>query len=113
MRNWWIRQRSYWIPPNQFCSNDPLVRDGEQVQGDGVLPTLQLWTELQVPWMEPCTVYGLGDDVWNKSHRSVWDEQKVSPSALEELNEPEPFPDLDKLHCHPQSRLESKERRLQ
>ena len=60
-------------------------------------------TELQVPWLEPCMVGGLDDDAWNKSHRDGLDEQKVSLSVLEELNEPELSHGLDKLHRHPQS----------
>ena len=63
-------------------------------------------------WLEPGTVDGLDDGAWNKSHRGVLDEQKVSPSVLEELNEPEPFHDPDGLRHHPQSRPESRERRL-
>ena len=57
-------------------------------------------------------VYGLDSNVWSKSHCDGLDEQKVSLSVLEELDEPEPFPDLDKLHHHPQSQPESRERRL-
>ena len=44
-------------------------------------------------------VDGLDDNAWNKSHRGVLDEQKVSLSVLEELDEPEPSHGPDGL-CH-------------
>ena len=110
--NRWIRRRSYWIPPNRFCSDNPLIRDGEQVRGDGALPTLLLRSELQVPRLEPGTADGLDDDAWNKSHRGALDEQKVSLSVPEELDEPEPSHDPDELHRRQRSRPESRRWRL-
>ena len=77
-----------------------------------MLPTLLLWSELQVPWLEPHTVYGLDDGAWSKSHRDGLDEQKVFPSAPEELDKPELFHELDELRRHPKSRSESREREL-
>ena len=106
------RQRSNWIPPNRFRGDEHCVGDIEQLQCDGVLPTLLLWSELQVLQMEPGMVDDLGGDAWNKSHRGVLDKQKASPSVLEELDEPELSPDLDELRCYPQSQSKSRERRL-
>ena len=71
------RQRSNWIPPNRFRGDKHCVGDVEQLRCDGVLPTLLLWSELQVLRMEPGTVDDLGGDAWNKSHRGVLDKQKA------------------------------------
>ena len=107
-----IRRRSNWIPPNRSRSDEYCVGDVKQLRRDGAFPTLLLRSELQVLRSEPGTVDGLDDDAWNKSHRSGLDEQKVSLSVLEELDEPELSRDLDGLHHHQQSRPESRERRL-
>ena len=45
----------------------------------------------------------LDNDAWNKFHRDVLGEQKVSLSVLEELDKPEPFHRLNELRRHPQS----------
>ena len=57
-------------------------------------------------------VDGLDDDAWNKFRLGVLDEQKVSLSVLEELDEPEPSHDPDGLRRHLRSQPESRERRL-
>ena len=57
-------------------------------------------------------VDGLDDGAWNKFRLGVLDEQKVSLSVLEELDEPELSHDLDGLHHRLRSRPESRERRL-
>ena len=110
--NWTSCWRSNRIPPNRSRSDEHCVRDVEQLRRDGALPTLLLRSELQVLRLEPRTVDGLDDDAWNKSHRGVLDEQKVSLSVLEELDEPELSHDPDGLHHRPRSRPESRERRL-
>ena len=46
-------------------------------------------------------VGGLNDDTWNKFHRNALDEQKVSLSVLEELDEPELSHGPDEPRCHP------------
>ena len=112
LRKWTNRRRSNRIPPNRFHSDERCVGDVEQLRRDGALPTLLLRSELQVQRLEPCTVDGLDDDTWNKSHRGVLDEQKVSLAVLEELDKPELSHDLDELHRHQRSRPESRERRL-
>ena len=106
------RRRSNRIPPNRFRSDEHCVGDVEQLRRDGALPTLLSRSELQVPWLEPGTVDGLNDDAWNKSRRGVLGEQKASPSALEELDEPELSHDPDELHHRQRSRPESRKWRL-
>ena len=69
-------------------------------------------SELQVLWLEPGTVDGLDDNAWNKSHRGALDEQKVFPSVLEELDEPELSHDPDGLRHRQQSRPEPRRWRL-
>ena len=106
------RQRSNRIPPNRFRSGEHCVGDSEQLRRDGALPTLLLRSELQVLRLEPGTDDGLDDGAWNKSRLGVLDEQKVSLSALEELDEPEPSRDPYGPHRRPQFQPESRERRL-
>ena len=89
------RRRSNRIPPSRSHNGEHCVGDVEQLRRDGALPTLLSRSELQVLWLEPGTVDDLDDDAWNKSHRGVLDEQKVFPSVLEELDEPEPSHDPD------------------
>ena len=97
LKSWTSCRRSNRIPPNRFRSDEHCVGGVEQLRRDGALPTLLLRSELQVLWLEPGTVDGLNDGAWNKSRRSVSDEQKVSLSVLEELDEPELSHDPDEL----------------
>ena len=95
------RRRSNRSPPSRFRNGEHCVGDVEQLRRDDALPTLLLRLELQVLRLELGTVDGLDDDAWNKSHHGVLDEQKVSLSVLEELDEPELSHDPDGLRHHP------------
>ena len=105
-------RRSNRIPPNRFRGDEHCVGDVEQLRCDGALPTLLSRSELQVLRLEPGTVDGLDDGAWNKSRLGVLDEQKVSLSVPEELDEPEPSHDPDGLRHRQRSRPESRRWRL-